>query len=258
MQKLFIPNAEYHGGSGFSNSGLSEFKKSPYHFWWTYLSGQAERTETPAMKLGTAVHSAILEPELFESEYVRAPQVDRRTKEGKDAWAALPEHKIALRADEWDQCVSMRNALRETKAGRKLLNGGEPEASYFVEIDELMMKCRPDYVTDNMIIDVKTTDDASPMGFMRSAVKFGYHRQAALYMDILAEFGTPKDAFVFAVVEKSAPYATAWYYATQEMIDAGRAEYKALVQGLKTCLATGNWPGYGEEIKPLKMPEWYK
>lgn len=247
MEKLFIPNSMYHEGSGISNSGISEFLKSPYHFWYQYLSGQADRDETPAMKMGTAVHAAILEPELFQAEYIKAPDVDRRTKEGKAAWAELPSNAIALRSQEYDQVMSMCTSVRETKVARKLLADGEAEASYYVEMDDLLCKCRPDWVTDKLIVDVKTTEDASEKGFQRSAMKYGYHRQAAYYLDILAEYGTPKDGFVFMVVEKSAPYATAFYYATDEMIEKGRAEYKDALDRLKRCFAQDRWPA-----------EWYK
>jgi len=259
MEKLFIPNEEYHASSGISNSALSELKKSPLHYWSKYLAPERPPShETPAMRIGTAVHAAILEPHLFESEYVQAPKVDRRTKEGKAAWEALPEHAVKLSFDEWNQCVKMRESVRSTPVGKRLLSDGEAEASYYIEYDDILCKCRPDWVTDKVIVDVKTTDDASSSGFMRSAIKFGYHRQAAWYLDLLNEYGTPKEAFVFCVVEKTAPYAVAWYYATDEMIEAGRRECMELLNTFKHCLSTDRWPGYGDEIQPLKMPEWYK
>lgn len=258
MEKLFIPNKTYHEGSGISNSGISEFIKSPYHFWYTYLSGQCMREETPAMRLGTAVHAAILEPALFEAQYVRAPDVDRRTKEGKEAWANLPSNAIALRHTEYDTCISMRNAIESTNVARKLLADGEPEASYYVEMCDLLCKCRPDWVTDKLIVDVKTTEDASESGFKRSAMKYGYHRQAAFYLDVLEAYGEPKDGFVFMVVEKNPPYATAFYYAADDMIEAGRREYMAALETMKQCFKQDRWPGYPDQIQALTLPEWYK
>lgn len=260
MERLFIPNDEYHNGSGISNSALSELRKSAMHYWARYISPDRQpQTETPAMRLGTAVHSAILEPDLFMADYVQAPQVDRRTKEGKEAWASLPEHSIKLTFDEWNACIAMRDAVRSTPMGKKLLQDGIAEASYYVELHDLMLKCRPDWTTDDLIIDVKTTDDASPSAFERSAINWGYHRQAAFYMDVLEEYyQKPKQAFIFCVVEKSYPHAVAWYHASDEMINAGRAEYLALINTLKECLATDKWPAYGDEIKPLNLPAWYK
>ena len=59
---------------------------------------------------------------------------------------------------------------------------------------------------------------------MRSSYKYGYHRQAAFYMD-----GFNADEFWFAVVEKEAPYRTGLYQASEEFINNGRREIGELL-----------------------------
>ena len=82
-----IGNEEYHKGPGLSSSDLKLLARSPLH----YKTAKAfHPEETNAMRLGTAVHCAILEPDRIDVEYVLAPEgIDRRTKAGKAQWAEL-------------------------------------------------------------------------------------------------------------------------------------------------------------------------
>jgi exodeoxyribonuclease VIII len=84
-----ISNDAYHGGPGVSKSGLDLIARSPLHYWTRYLDPQRTPTEpTPSMRLGTAIHTAVLEPGEFAKRHHVAPVVDRRTKDGKAAWEA--------------------------------------------------------------------------------------------------------------------------------------------------------------------------
>ena len=70
-----IPNEVYHADrSCVSTSGLKKILRSPAHYQASLAS--ANRKETPAMFLGTATHSRLLEPELFEQELMVAPDGD--------------------------------------------------------------------------------------------------------------------------------------------------------------------------------------
>ena len=55
-----ISNSEYHSGEGLAASHFRELLRSPLHY---ITRVNTSSKETPAMKLGTAVHCAILEPE---------------------------------------------------------------------------------------------------------------------------------------------------------------------------------------------------
>ena len=72
-----------------TNSMLSKLsEKSPAHFKY-WLDNKPE--PTAAMQLGSAIHSAILTPLEFTKNYVVAPDIDKRTKAGKEAWAKFVE-----------------------------------------------------------------------------------------------------------------------------------------------------------------------
>ena len=95
-----ITNDEYHAANGISRSRLMLLDKSPYHYWYEVLSGEAEvRESTPAMLIGSLFHTLLLEPEKFDREYALMPKIDRRTKQGKEDYEAFvqeAQNKIIL------------------------------------------------------------------------------------------------------------------------------------------------------------------
>jgi exodeoxyribonuclease VIII len=146
---------------------------------------------TPAKELGTAVHHAVLLPELFESEYVLPPKVDRRTKKGKLEWKEFEEAnpgKVRLSRDDWDLCLGMRDAAWSNPLIAEIL-GGER----FVEVAAvwedpetgILCKGRIDVLTTwgewTVVADLKSTKNAAPRAFARDVANYGYHRQGAFY-----------------------------------------------------------------------------
>lgn len=70
MGKCYIgmPNSVYHAQDGISKSSLDRFADSPYKYFYGKPMNQ-----TRAMIIGSAIHSAILEPNLFPFEYTLKP-----------------------------------------------------------------------------------------------------------------------------------------------------------------------------------------
>lgn len=260
-----ITNDAYHSGEGISKSGLDLIGRSPLHYWAKYLDPQREPQEpTPAMLLGTAIHSAVLEPHSFANDYVVFPKIDRRTKEGKayyDELVAQAAGRTIISADDYATCVSIQDNVRRHPAAQVLLNDGEPELSVYWRDEQtgVLCKCRPDWMNykANTIIDVKSTDDASPAGFQKSIVKWGYHVQAAWYLDgVKAATGHAPKAFIFAAFEKTRPFATAFYYADEDMIELGRQLYRERLDVFAACLKNNSWPGYPQQLSPISLPGW--
>jgi len=124
---------------------------------------------------------------------------------------------------------------------------------------EVLCKCRPDWLIPGAIVDVKSTEDASAEAFMRSAYNWQYHLQAAFYMDgMAAAWDEQPEAFMFLAHEKTAPWASAYYFADGEMIEAGRVEYRKALRLYADCLSSDKWPGYAATLQPLGLPRWAK
>ncbi len=256
-----MTNNDYHRHPAISKSALDQLTKSPAHYkyWLT-----APHEETKALRVGSAFHMLVLEPDKFAQEYaVMMTGIDGRTKEGKAIKTQFEidnAGKILLAADEYEMICGMRDSINAHPVASSLLSyPGEAEKSIFWTHDlGVDCKCKPDYLRDDgLIIDLKSTEDASPAGFMRHAERYRYYVQAAHYMQGVREhtWQEPR-GFVFIAVEKAPPYVVACYQATPQMIFEGDAEVGRLLTLWKECKASDSWPGYQEEIMPLDRPGW--
>lgn len=254
-----LSNAAYHAGPGISKSGLDLLARSPLHYWDRYINPHGGRgQETEAMSFGTAVHAAILEPDEF-AKWVVMDKVDRRFKEGKaaaaEAEAIAAERGVPLiDRPTHNMVTTIAAAVRRSTIGRHLETGVPELSVYWIDEDTgVFCRCRPDWLGVEAVVDVKTTENASPVGFMRSAYSWRYWVQAAFYLDGLAANGLAVPAFLFAAVEKQPPYAVMGYRASQSMIEAGRREYKRLLAIYAACATVNRWPGYGDMME-LDLP----
>lgn len=261
-------NEQYHAGPGISKSHLDAIKGlSPRHYWHRYLNPNREPEDpTPALLLGSAVHSAILEPDDFKSQVIESPGFDRRSNSGKAAYAefyAKHAGKIVLEPKEFAACIAIRDAVHSHPVASGLLRGGRPEQSFYAVDKETgeLIKCRTDYIHDSgaMIVDVKTTDDASPDGFGKSSANFRYPVQTAWYHHVLDEaYGEHPEQWVFLAVEKNPPYAIGIYFTEHDVVTQGaiaaRRDFLRIVEHRRS----GVWPDYGMDPQPLKLPAWAK
>ena len=256
-----LSNEAYHAGPGISKSGLDLLNTSPLHYWSRYIARQhGAAVETEAMRFGTAVHAAILEPDEY-AKWIVWEKINRTTKEGKasyaDAEARAAEAGVPL-IDSVSHAavVNLATAVHNHPVSA-MLETGVPELSvYWMDEDSgVFCRCRPDWLGPLGVVDIKTTEDASPRGFGNSAYKYRYWVQAAFYLDGLAANGVDAQNFVFAAVEKSPPYAVMGHRATQSMIEAGRREYKRLLARYSDCATANVWPAYGDFFD-LDLPIW--
>lgn len=264
-----VENAEYHRHTAVSKSHLDLVARSPLHYWARYVDpNRVEPEPTPAMLMGTAVHTHVLELDAWDSRYVSAPEaIDRRTKAGKEAWAAFEAEAagrtVISRADA-DLVMAIGRAVHGHPAAAALLSwDGQAETTHMWTdaTTGLECKCRPDWLTSDgsLIVDLKTTEDASPAGFRKSIASWRYHVQAAWYLHGLEQAsGKRPDQFIFICVEKKPPHAVAVYAADAEMVAAGYDTAMRDLQVLADCKAAGSWPGYSEQIELISLPPWMR
>ena len=264
-----MQNADYHRHLAVSKSGLDQIAKSPLHYWARYLDPNRVWPEpTPAMRLGTAFHTHVLELDQWDKQIAVAPgDINRRTKEGKEQWAAFEadaKRKTVITADDAEVVMAMGRSVWRHPAAAMLLHWqGKAETTHMWTdpTTGAECKCRPDWLTNdgNLIIDLKTTEDASPSGFQRSVANYRYHCQASWYLDgVEAATGHRPDQFIFICVEKKPPYAVAVYAADAEMIHIGAETAARDLARLVECKASNTWPGYSDQIEPLSLPAWMR
>lgn len=253
-----IPIEEYHKHSSVSKSQLDQFAKSPAHY---LASLTTPRKETPAMRIGSIFHGMVLEPEF--THIAVAPVCDKRTKEGKAIFAefeANNSRSVIVTADEGEMLNGMvASVMAHPKASILLSGPGIAEGSAFWHDERSgeLCRCRPDKYRQDLgiIVDLKSTEDASPAGFARSIWKYAYHRQAALYMDgVEAATGDIIRGFVFVACEKTPPYAVGVYQLDMQGEEAGRVSYKTLLLDLADCKASRKFPAYSAKIETISLP----
>jgi hypothetical protein len=217
------------------------------------------------MRLGTALHTHVLELDQWDQQIAVAPQCDRRTKAGKEAFAAFEADaagKTVITAEDAEVVMQMgRSIMRHPGAAMLLGLAGKAETTHMWTDATygLECKCRPDYLTNDgtIVVDLKTTRDASPRGFRHSITSFRYHVQAGWYLHGIEQFtGKRPDQFIFVCVETTAPYAVAVYAADAEMIERGYQQAMEDLGKLAVCKAADNWPSYSDQIEPISLPDW--
>jgi PDDEXK-like domain of unknown function (DUF3799) len=276
-----ITNEQYHADtSRISKSGIDVMNECPANYYYRYLSGLYKREETAATALGTLFHTMVLEPENIARDYVVVP-ASAPAYPGSNVWNAANPSKDSIAAmnfwrqfkevhggkkiveqSDIDNVQRMRDAIMKHPAGAELLStrGIVERTTQFTDPEiGAPCKCRPDFEHPaGIIIDLKSTEDASPDGFGRSSYNYRYHVQAPFYMDGLnVDAGFEKiTAFVFIAVEKNPPYNVGVYFADEGSIELGRRDYKANLARYMQCLKTGEWPAYSAKIEPLQIPTW--
>lgn len=245
--------------------------QSPAHYLWN-LEHPTETT--PAQAFGSAIHQAALEPKLFKEQCKVAPIFEGKTKKGeittnpnaievrekRDEWYLENHGKTILTQDNFDIVQGILNSLSDHKQAAKLMSSGRAEESLFWMDPESGIHCkaRPDFIRDgHILLDLKSTEDASYHSFQKDIVKFGYHIQAAMYLDAAsAVFSGLYDTFIIIAVEKSPPYAVNVFQLDETAIREGQEQYYGALKTLKKCRETGIYPAYGNEITPIALPTW--
>jgi hypothetical protein len=256
-----LPAPAYHAADGMSAGGVKAILRSAAHFRESRLHPSKP---TPAQVFGTAVHDGVLEPDTFAQRVVVAPDVNKRTNAGKDelaAFNAAHPGAIVLSPDDFARVRRCVDAVRAHDGAAYLLNGAEREVSLFWRDKQFDVPCRCRYDAFHFArmetADIKTTTDASPEAFARSAATFSYHVQAAHYLSgaehVVDE--TPR-VFAFICVESEPPHAVAVYAMDAAAILAGQALANRALERYAAARAADAWPSYPVTIQTLALPRW--
>lgn len=256
---------EYHNSGKYdflSAGGIRNFLKSPAHYKAMIDKDEEEKDrETPALLFGSAAHSIVLTPQL--NEVVIEPDINKRTKEGKELYAHFKEEnkdKIIVSEDIYETIFEMREVIKKHETASVLLESGIAESSGFWKHPKYGFWCkiRPDWRADdlNVIVDYKTAVDASLEGFSKSAFNFGYDIQARWYQYGMYCLTQIKYDFMFVVQEKTKPYAVSVFNVPMRMYEIGEQKIKKVCELYNECLEKDYWPAYNEGIQTLEIPTW--
>jgi len=258
-----VPFGVYREWDSTNHSKISGMAETPMHCRWNIDHDEAD---TASLALGRATHMAVFEPSAYAKEVVIAPDVDRRTKAGKEDWAAFVAAsvgKTVIDREDAEKIAAMCANIRKHPAAAMLIDApGECELSMVWKDEEtgLLCKGRIDKLITldgrPTVIELKTARSASRRGFGGAINEYGYHAQAAMYAAGYAACTGQTPDHVFVAVENEGPHAVACYTLNDQSAQTGQILFREWIKRYAECLRTGIWPGYSEDIEVIDIPHW--
>lgn len=218
--------------------------------------------DSDALRVGRALHTRVLQPHRYDSDWAVAPECDRRTTAGKQAWAAFEamcreNGKGVLTAGDAAAIDGIVNGIATTTASTVLEMCEHREIVCTGEINGVPCKARIDACSSSgMLVDVKTCQSASERAFTRAIVDYGYLLQLAFYRRLMGQNGMLRGPTVLIACEKARPHAVALYALRDEDIERMDNLIDALVDLYAECAESNRWPAYPRTVRELAMPEW--
>ena len=251
-----MPEADYRAADGLNQSALKLLGEEGGPAKFRY----GDRAETKALRFGTLIHTAVLQPHMLEENYA----VTTLERAGTKLWAeaeAAAAGRILVKQPEYDEARWIADAVRQNRVVRSILEPGpqlkvEQSAFWTDPETEILCKARADGANSeyNVLIDLKSTEDASYEQFRRTTLRYGYHIQAAYYADGYSLAGGFKpDSFVVIAAEKKPPYLTAAYEFRPSDLESAREEIRRLFGIYQRCVLNDDWPGYPDGLQTLSL-----
>ncbi len=223
------------------------------------------KRDTPPEKrrvfdFGSAAHAKVL----GRGQDVQIVPGNRATKKVREAVSeAEAAGFLVLKPEEGEQLDGMTEALLSHPLASELLTtgAGSPEVSMF-GVDELTgrwLRGRLDFLhSRQLIVDYKTTAAADPENFANSSWRFGYHVQAAHYIELAKQLDLVDDdcGYLLIAQEKQAPYLVSVHEFDPALLDHGANQVRAAIDLWDRCLTLDDWPGLTPTIHTLTAPRW--
>lgn len=229
-----------------SYSGIKNFALSPASFIAYKLE---DKSQTKAMKMGSALHCAILEPEEFEKRYIvltkeMLPNPDKdfrdiANNQFKKQFIANAENesKEILDPSEFEECKLYQKLCFENQISKYYLENLTKTEQY-AEWTFKGLKWRGyiDGIGNGYILDLKKVADASPDKIKRSAIYDGWHMQGALYLH--SNYADEFTGFYNLAIDKVSP---AVFQLGEFNFQKALSELSNLVDNFKRCIDLNLW-----------------
>ena len=238
-----------------NQSSLKNIRVSPAH---CYHAMTEDRTPTEALLAGTALHTAVLEPDRFASDYI---EWKKEPGKGPAAFGkAQRESFLSLYSSEWGVPEMAQRLRNDPHAGAILANlHGRAEVSIvWDDPSGVRCKARMDGLFPKMVFDLKTIgDEVTERNCIKAAMNYGYPFQAAFCLRGLRVLGEGVRKWALVFVEKSAPHEVNTFWIDGPILEYGEKQVERALKQYRECCASGKWPGPGAKgTKNMTLPTW--
>ena len=214
-----------------------------------------EQEATDAMKLGSAAHCAVLEPDRFSQQY----NFFKGRRAGKEWEAFKADYEFPdkiLTLAEYAYCHELGAAMRKSRKFQVAIKGCDFETSIYWD----GLKARLDASRKGVIVDLKTTRDISDDGIER-ALNLSNMVQIPHYLEAKAAAeGSPIDwtkiesfdgcpAFIFAFVSKTLPIEDRLVEVPFEPVKQAAIMRHHAIQQIRDNRKRGIFPSYPNRVE---------
>lgn len=261
--------AEYHRLPHLSNS-LSQILigQSALHAWTASpaLNPNYQRVEKEEFDIGQATHALLLEGQdrmaVIEADDWRT----KAAREARDEARAAGKHPILAR--RYQDVLKMRDvavrALAECEdlGGLTLANGQAELVLTWIDEGDVACRARLDFLSNvlpsggRIVLDYKSTTDATPRAFSRQIARMGYHLQDEFYSRGVERVLGRRPRFVFMAQETAAPYACSFHGCAPSLRAIARAEVEYAIGVWRDCVRTNRWPAHDQRIHWAEAAAW--
>ena len=250
-----LPYSEYEKLPGLRASDMKTLLKSPRAYYNAKTLG-IKKDASKSMNLGSAAHTAILEPEKFADEIVVFDGAVRRGKEW-DKFKAEHEGKLILNANEFDSVAEMAKAVNRNVDAMALICKGDAEVTLEFEFMGRKFKSRLDWLDGYIIVDLNTTRNIGAYDFKRDVFNFGYNVQFAIYHHAIKEHTGKDPKFYVIAVDNSGEEMSesAIFKIGTDVLDKGYTDMRQALRILDDCEKNDYWPSPNEGIHDLTLVE---
>jgi hypothetical protein len=252
------PDTEYHADPHIGSTDAKLWIDSPQLFK-DKQDGVVIRKDSRAFQLGRAAHLLFLQPDEFTKAISTGPINEKTGKPyGPDtsaysSWATMNPGKIVLGQRDLDDLNRMQDRM-PAQIKDILRPGGVAESSYYLTLAGVAVKCRPDWIIDGTIYDLKSIGNMADAE--KHISKFKYWFSHAWYrMIVKAETGkTMPFRFIFA--EKSPPYRWRIIDIDADWIGYADATVDRVLGEIAEAQRTGDYSDRGEVSVMASRPAW--
>lgn len=251
-----MPAEEYFAIDAASNSGLKLVRRSPAHFKYP----EPVKRDSRAKEMGSAIHMALLEPDLFAKTY-HVAEADLRTDAFYRGLAKDLGGSVVLTRPEHRKVIGMQDAAYRNKRFAGYMKArGRNELSVVSTDSEtgVPTKCRFDRMGDSVFaFDVKKCQDARGEEFTKPISNYGYYMQVAFYQHVwFCETGERLKEFPLIAIEEDSPHGVICHDLDEIALELGRIHYREALDTYARCKDSGEWPSYPNDSEFTSVTNW--